>query len=171
MQVRNKVKAREEGFSLIEVMVAIVILTIGLLSLAQMMVLATSSNTLAGRMTSATGLAKEQLERLKAIPFYPPPVTPGSLVRNPLLNDGGDINATVGGYAAFYDSNGNQVAEGVSLYTVRWEITTVVGTGGNGTLPMSTLRIRVRCLPTNAGDQFMIIGDARYVTFRTANIG
>ncbi len=50
----------ERGFTLIEVMVAIMILTVGLLSLAQMMVLATNSNSLSGRMTSASALAKEQ---------------------------------------------------------------------------------------------------------------
>ncbi len=42
----------ERGFSLIEVMIAMVILTVGLLSLAQMMVLATKSNALSGRMNS-----------------------------------------------------------------------------------------------------------------------
>ena len=70
----------EHGFTLIEVMMAIVILTVGLLSLAQMMVLATNSNTLSGRLTSASALAKEQLERLKATPFYSDPF---SLTRNP----------------------------------------------------------------------------------------
>ena len=54
----------ERGFTLIEVMVAILILTIGLLSLAQMMALATNANALSGRMTATAALAKEQLELL-----------------------------------------------------------------------------------------------------------
>ena len=55
--MRETKASAERGFTLIEVMVAILILTVGLLSLAQMMVLATSSNALSGRMTSAAALA------------------------------------------------------------------------------------------------------------------
>ena len=55
----RETKRREGGFTLIEVLIAIVILSVGLLSLAQMMVLATRSNTLSGRMTSSAALARE----------------------------------------------------------------------------------------------------------------
>ena len=90
MTTSSKTRTRrldsDGGFTLIEVMVAIVILTVGLLSLAQMMVLATNSNTLSGRMTSSSALAKEQLERLKATPFYSNPV---ARTRSAALVDGG----------------------------------------------------------------------------------
>ena len=63
--MRNQDKNRgERGFSLIEVMIAILILTVGLLTLAQMMVIATNANALSGRMTASAALAKEQLELL-----------------------------------------------------------------------------------------------------------
>jgi len=164
MTLSTRKRKNESGFTLIEVMVAIVILTVGLLSLAQMMVLATNSNTLSGRMTSASALAKEQLERLKAAPFYTDPTT---FVRNPVLADGGDIDATVGGYVQYYDPDGLPTAAANALYEVRWEIETIP-TG----LPLQMLLIRVRCLPA-AGmqDQFAIIGEARFTTFRTANVG
>ena len=74
----TKRTSREDGFSLIEVLIAIVILTVGLLSLAQMMVLSTKANTLSGRMTSCSGVAKERLERLKAVPFYADPGRPSA---------------------------------------------------------------------------------------------
>ena len=152
----------ERGFSLIEVMVAIVILTVGLLSLAQMMVLATNSNSLSGRMTSASALAKEQLERLKAAPFY---IDPATLTRNPVLLDGGDLDAPGGaGYAQLYDQNGAPVA-GAGQFEVRWEIETIPTA-----LPLEMVEIRVRCLSVNA-DQFNVIGEARFTTFRTANVG
>ncbi len=154
---------KDEGFSLIEVMVAIVILTVGLLSLAQMMVLATNSNSLSGRMTSCSALAKEQLERLKATPFYTDPV---AKTRNPQLNAGGDINSTVGGYFQLYDSSGLPAA-GPGAFEVRWQITDVNNPG----LPLEMVRIQMRCLSTSAGDQFAIIGDARFTTYRTANVG
>lgn len=152
----------ERGFSLIEVMVAILILTVGLLSLAQMMVLATNSNSLSGRMTSASALAKEQLERLKAAPFYTDPIT---RTRNPALQDGGDIDAPGGGgFAQHYDAEGIAVAGG-GQYEVRWEIETIPTN-----LPLEMLEIRVRCVSVST-DQFNVIGEARFTTFRTANVG
>ena len=154
----------EHGFTLIEVMVSIVILTVGLLSLAQMMVLATNANTLSGRMTSASALAKEQLERLKATPFYSDPT---SLTRTPALADGGDIDTAAGGYVRYYDLDGQPAAAGAAMFEVRWEIQTVPSG-----LPLQMVRIRVRCLPA-AGmqDQFAVIGEARFITFRAANVG
>jgi len=155
----------EHGFTLIEVMVSIVILTVGLLSLAQMMVTATYKNTLSGRMTSASALAKEQLERLKATPFYSDPF---SRTRSVALVDGGDIDSTVAGYVQYYDPDGQSTVAGTAMFEVRWEIQTVP----SPTLPLQMVRIRVRCLPA-AGmqDQFAVIGDARFTTFRAANVG
>jgi prepilin-type N-terminal cleavage/methylation domain-containing protein len=159
----KRIETANEGFSLIEVMVAIVILTVGLLALAQMMVIATNSNSLSGRMTSCSALAKEQLERIKAAPFYTDPTT---LTRNPLLAAGGDINATVGGYSQIYDPDGLPTA-GAGLFEVRWQITDVPTL-----LPLQMVNITVRCLPAaGMGDQFAVIGEARFITFRTANVG
>ncbi len=156
-----RTQRNDQGFSLIEVMVAIVILTVGLLSLAQMMVVATNSNNLSGRMTSCSALAKEQLERLKSAPFY---TNPAALLRNPMLAAGGDVNATVGGYSQTYDGDGLPT-NGASMYVVRWQVVDVPTA-----LPLAMVSIQVRCMGSNA-DQFSIIGEARFTTFRTANVG
>lgn len=161
MPAARRTERNDEGFSLIEVMVAIVILTVGLLSLAQMMVVATNSNSLSGRMTSCAALAKEQLERIKAAPFY---TNPAALVRNPILAPGGDIDSTVGGYSQLYDTNGLPAAAN-GMFEVRWAIIDVPTA-----LPLDMVRIQVRCLAANA-DQFSIIGESRFTTFRTANVG
>jgi prepilin-type N-terminal cleavage/methylation domain-containing protein len=162
MMLTVQTQRNEEGFSLIEVMVAIVILTVGLLSLAQMMVVATNSNNLSGRMTSCSTIAKEQLERIKAAPFHSDPQT---LLRNPVLVAGGDTNATVGGYSQLYDEQGIPT-NGPGMFEVRWQITDVP-TG----LPYEMVRIQVRCLAATGADQFAFIGEARFITFRTANVG
>lgn len=162
MPIRKQ--AKDQGFSLIEVMVAIMILTVGLLSLAQMMVVATSSNTLSGRMTSCSSLAKEQMERLKAAPFYSTPQS--NKARNPVLASGGDVDNTTGGFSQFYDPDGVAV-NGGGLFEVRWQIDDVASP-----LPLEMVRIQVRCLPAGgATDQFAVIGDARFTTFRSANVG
>jgi len=54
-----------EGFTLIEVMIAIVILTIGLLALVSVTVMVIKGNSLNRGITTATTLAKDQLETLK----------------------------------------------------------------------------------------------------------
>ena len=163
MQAKTNRKHNERGFSLIEVMVAMIILTVGLLSLAQMMALSTSANTLSWRMTSCSALAKEQLERLKAAPFY---TIPQTLTRNPLLAPGGDIENTVGNYSQLYDIDGLPTGDG-ALFEVRWQIVDV-----NTALPLEMVRIQVRCLAAaGVTDQFAVIGDARFTTFRTANVG
>ena len=161
---RSETKRRESGFTLIEVLMSIVILSVGLLSLAQMMVLATRSNSLAGRMTSSAALAREQLERLKAAPFYS---NPALRARNPVLQDGGDVEAGGGAYVQFFDERGQPVA-GNGFYEVRWEIRSVFSPG----LPLEMVEIRVRCLPAaGMSSQFAVIGDARFTTYRSASVG
>lgn len=164
MRVRGRGRRPEAGFTLVEVMIAIVILTVGLLSLAQMMVLATNSNTLSGRMTSSSNLAKEQLERLKATPFYADPI---ARLRSPALLDGGGLLDAEDGYVAYYDADGQIVQAGEGpLYEVRWQITTVPTN-----LPLEMIEIQVRCAPAGGvSDQFAVIGEAFFTTYRTANV-
>lgn len=173
----TKVKqGSERGFSLIEVIIAILILTVGLLSLAQMMLVATNSNALSGRMTASAALAKEQLELLKAAPFYmnPADISSGSI--NPMLQVGGniDVDQAVGGqdFFQYYDPDGQPLVpngpDGAS-FVVRWQVEEVVPPLGNGTLPLSMVRITVRC--EGMGAAYRIVGDAILMTFRTANIG
>ena len=158
------------GFSLIEVMIAIVILTVGLLSLAQMMVVATNANAVAGRMTASAALAKQQLELLKAAPFYTNPANPSLAAMNPLLAEGGDVDSNVADYFQLYNADGEPVDPGDgSLFVVRWQIEQLVDP--KGSMPLAMLRITVRCLPSSESGIFLGVGDARFVTFRTANVG
>jgi prepilin-type N-terminal cleavage/methylation domain-containing protein len=59
----------ESGFTLVEAMVAIVVLLVGVASVANLMVVAASSNTVANQATAAATVASQEIERLTAIPF------------------------------------------------------------------------------------------------------
>lgn len=61
---------KEKGFTLIELMIAMVVLGIGILALIQMQVAAMSGNSSANQMTIATTLAQDQIERLKRLSFF-----------------------------------------------------------------------------------------------------
>ena len=66
---------KSNGFTLIEVLVALVILAIALLSLAGLMVSTTRNNSAGGHLTEAATLAQDTLERLRVSPLGYIPVT------------------------------------------------------------------------------------------------
>ena len=170
MRDENVNRDGERGFSLIEVLIAMLILTIGLLALAQMMLVATNANALSGRMTASAALAKEQLELLKAAPFYTNPgdISGGSV--NPMLQPGGDLDTCTANYCQHYDPDGQPLpgADGAA-YEVHWRVEQVVQPGGDGSFPLAMFRITVRC--ANLARTYQFQGDATLMTFRTANIG
>ena len=61
--------AKQDGFTLIEVLVAITILAVGLLALALMQTTAIKANALSSKSTMATQLAQDRLETFKNISF------------------------------------------------------------------------------------------------------
>ena len=66
----------EQGFTLIEVLIAAVITAVGLLAVAQMQVISIKMNAQNRLVTQATLLAMGQLEYLKSLPFQPPDTYP-----------------------------------------------------------------------------------------------
>lgn len=107
----------EAGFTLVEALCAIVILSFGLMAIANLIAVAASSNTVANQSTAATTMASQQMETLKSIPF----TTPGTAVFNPVLAPGGDLEADQAGY--FTDPPTD--VPGVGMIRVRWRITGV----------------------------------------------
>lgn len=59
---------KHEGFSLIEVLIALVILAVSLLGMAGLMATTTRNNSYGGHLTEATTLAQDKLEQLRATP-------------------------------------------------------------------------------------------------------
>lgn len=64
--MRSRPSDAERGFSLVEVLVASTVLTVGLVALAQLFAAATASNLNARHLTYATVLAAQKLEELRA---------------------------------------------------------------------------------------------------------
>jgi prepilin-type N-terminal cleavage/methylation domain-containing protein len=60
---------KSRGFTLIEILVALVILSISLLGLAGLMVTTSRNNSWGGHLTEAATFAQDKLEQLRATPF------------------------------------------------------------------------------------------------------
>jgi len=115
-------RAGEQGFTLIEALVAMVILMFGVAAVANLMVVAGSSNTVANHSTAATGAATQQMELLKSAPFSTL-VTGGNIV-----TDTGPTGACgVTPVTTTYNCNSvpigaNAQFVGVGRMHVRWQI-------------------------------------------------
>jgi type II secretory pathway pseudopilin PulG len=93
----------EEGFTLVEALVAIVILVFGLIAVTNLLVVAASSNSVANQSTAATTAASQIMEELRAMPFE-------------TLVLGGNVNADVAGF------NRDSDFPGVGRIHTRWWI-------------------------------------------------
>jgi prepilin-type N-terminal cleavage/methylation domain-containing protein len=85
---------RYKGFSLIEVLVALVILSFSLLALAGLMVTTTKNNSFGNHMTEAATFAQDKLEELRAIKWEN-------------LNDGNHTDQQPGATGIAYTRNWN----------------------------------------------------------------
>lgn len=62
-------RSSQAGFTLIEALVAMVVLAVGITAVANLMVVGASSNSVGNASTAAAALASRELERLKAIEY------------------------------------------------------------------------------------------------------
>jgi type IV pilus assembly protein PilV len=59
----------EKGLTLLEVLVAMVVLSLGLLGLTKMQITAIQVNAASGRLTQGTAIAQDKVEQLMALPY------------------------------------------------------------------------------------------------------
>ena len=97
----------EEGFTLGEIMVAIVVLSIGFFAAASMQISAVSTNSSANHITEATNLAQNRLEELMTLEY-------SVHFTDPDLID--DVE-TAKGPEPYTDSNGNGLRDEKEPYT------------------------------------------------------
>lgn len=84
----------ESGFTLVETLVAIVILVFGLIAVTNLLLVGATNNSVANQSSAATAIASERMEQLKQIRFID--LTSGTTVDTPRQVPGvGVITTTV----------------------------------------------------------------------------
>lgn len=105
MKKRQKGKRpSEQGFTLLETAVASMIILVGLMSTANMFVLAVLNNQASKQTTLATSLAKRKMEYLLSIPLA-----------DAQLNLGGSVTATTASYSEEYFVDSDRVVSGATV--------------------------------------------------------
>jgi len=131
-QSSKRPRTDESGFTLIEALVAMVILAVGLVAVANLLVVGATSNTIGNHSTNTTTIATETMERLRNISFELVQASPaGSIDVTPTCDDNVIANDCVrpDNFQAFKN------VAGVGQVQTTWEVVRIDG---------QTLFIRVR---------------------------
>ena len=133
-KLSQAVRQRERGFTLVEIMVAIVVLSIGLLASASMQLSAVHVNSSANGMTAATNLAQSRLEELMALQ-YTQAFTDPDLIGDDAVGGtlepftDSNFNGLWDFGESYVDSNGNKVWDAAHVdpnpppgYTITWSV-------------------------------------------------
>jgi Tfp pilus assembly protein PilV len=126
------------GFTLVEALVAIVVLIFGLMAVSNLMLVAGSSTSVANQGTAATVAASQVLDALKITSWEN--LVPGGDITADVGATNNDCTAAVTGGGTY---NCNADVPGVGLVHVRWQITPPAGA-------TRTLFIQVRAEGTGA---------------------
>lgn len=139
---RRDARTDEAGFTLVEALVAIVVLAFGLMAVTNLLVVAAASNTVGNHSTAATTAASEVMERLKSRSFLT--LTPGGDVEAGTMGNLPNCNETPPSTAECVvtgNFNAQRNVPGVGVIRTFWEIRQVDG---------QTLFIKVRSQSTAA---------------------
>jgi prepilin-type N-terminal cleavage/methylation domain-containing protein len=118
-KLAKKRKNNTGGFTLVEIMIAISIFTIGILAIASMQISAINGNDSANNLTGATTWAQDKIEELLAIPY-------ANLVSGGPINQGiYTISWTVNSCPAAIPAAGNCPAVNCTVPNTKLIIVTV----------------------------------------------
>jgi type IV pilus assembly protein PilV len=68
---------KEDGFTMIEVLIALTIFAVGLLAVAALQTSAINMNSTSNKLTNLSTVAMDQIEKLSALPYTDPDLTAG----------------------------------------------------------------------------------------------
>jgi len=109
----------EKGFTLIEVLMATVVFSLALLGIETMHLSAIQVNSIASRLTQATTLAQDKVERLMAMPYD-----------DPMLDD----TTATGSTTTYPNAAHPDPSPPPQGYTITWEVDTDVPSAGLKTI-------------------------------------
>jgi prepilin-type N-terminal cleavage/methylation domain-containing protein len=188
--MRARFNSNSHGFSLIEVLVSMGLLTAVSLGVAQLFALSTRANVIAKGATSTTAMAEQKLEQLRSLTWgfdiagqgLPLSDTTTNLTVTPPTHDGSGLNPSpsdsleqnTNGFVDFLDGGGTWVGTGstppaTAVYIRRWSIQPLP-TNPNNTLVIQVLVTPVTSEQARVESQFTrtrMAGDALLVTVRT----
>jgi len=111
---RNQVRDDSQGFSLIEVLIAIAIFSIGLLAVASMQSTSIDSSSSAMVQTEVASWAADRVEALMALPYHDSALDTGTY--------GSAVSQSSDGIDNDWDGTIDEAGETGSLNTITWTI-------------------------------------------------
>lgn len=156
--IRRKKQAsndnQQRGLTLIELMIAMVVLAIGIVGSMALIIRAISGDSWSKQLSNSTVLAQTVTERMMAIPAQTNTTLTitdcANVVSNvntgpggSAINANGEIDytqAAVANYQMFYtdcDTNGRQ-----TVYDVRWNVQAIANAGGNAKILTVSAKMR-----------------------------
>lgn len=126
-------RRQEQGFTLVEALVAMLILMVGVAAVSNLMVVAASSNTVANHSTAAALVASQQMEALKATP-YDLLVTGGNIDTDAGVTGQCGVTSVITTFNCTTRASGpNGEFSGVGTMHVRWRVFPAVAVGSTST--------------------------------------
>jgi prepilin-type N-terminal cleavage/methylation domain-containing protein len=146
--MNNRLSTGNKGFTLIEVLIAIAIFSIGVLAVGAMQVSSVKDNAIARGVTKKASLAADRMEKLLALPYDDPQLSAGSHPVDGIDNDGdGDIDE--GDNASEEDGidndNDGQIDESgeSGFITISWTVQDDTPLTGTKTIDVTVTRTTV----------------------------
>jgi len=185
-----KYSSNSRGFSLVEVLISMGLLTAVSLGVAQLFAVSTRANVMAKGQTSTTTMAEQKMEQLRGMTWgydlqgqgLPVSDSTTNLSVDPPAMDGGGLNPSptdslernTAGYVDFLDANGTYVGTGESVpqsavYIRRWSVQPLP-TNPNNTLVLQVLVTPVANEASRAGaagTRKRMPGDAMLINIKT----
>lgn len=154
------VSGRESGLTMIELMIAMLVLAVGIVGSMALIIRAVSGDSWSKQLSNSTVLAQSVTERIMAIPAATNTIVTLTDCANtvwnintapggPAVSATGDLDfsqAAVANYQMLYadcDTNGRQ-----AIYDVRWNVAAVPGS--NGWVKLLTVSAQMRGAANNA---------------------